>query len=97
MARLWHDYGAIVLEEALAFGLPSIIPSGGSLSWLSGGTARTYEEDSVDDLAHTILKLMDNREERVRMATAGLAHVEKLDYRTLARPLEELLRSVVGK
>ncbi len=92
----WPEYGAIVLEEAMSFGLASIIPSGGALEWLSGGTARTFKNSSVDDLARVIQTLGDNVGLRITTAQNGFKHSASLDYRILGVRLEKILQSSVA-
>ena len=89
----WPEYGAIVLEEAMSFGLASIIPRGGALEWLSGGAAATFRQGDIADLASVMEKLGKDQHLRTHIAQNQLSHVRTLDYRNLGIRLEAILKS----
>lgn len=92
--KWWIEYGSAVLTEAMAHGLPSIIPAGGALEWLSAGGALSFAPDSVDDLARQLDRLGADRVLRIQLAAGALKRAEALDCKKLARRLEETMRSV---
>ena len=93
--RWWIEYGSAVLTEAFAFGLPSIIPGGGALEWLSGDSALTFKDESIDELARQIERLSESSELRASLAAKALTRAEALDARALAKRLEAILQSTV--
>ncbi|HBV01182.1 MAG TPA: hypothetical protein DEF00_02170 [Candidatus Taylorbacteria bacterium] len=108
--RWWIEYGSAVLTEAMAFGLPSVIPGGGALEWLTranlpetdslgqaSGSALTFNNDNTDELARQIEKLGEDATLRVGLAEKALARAEELDAKTLAKRLEETIVSCVKK
>lgn len=92
--KWWIEYGSAVLTEAMAFGLPSIIPGGGALEWLTVGSALTFSNDSVDELTKHIETLGRDGALRVRLGEKALARATKLDYLKLATQLEQVVVSV---
>ncbi|MDO8564788.1 MAG: glycosyltransferase family 4 protein [bacterium] len=93
--RWWLEYGSAVLTEAMAFGLPSIIPGGGALEWLTNGAALPFFNDSVEELAKRIEELGANQTLRTELAEKALTRAEALDARVLAKRLEQIIKSVV--
>ena len=91
----WLEYGSVALEEAMSFGLASIIPDGGALEWLSGGTALTFKNNNIADLSRAMRQLGENTNLRIDIAQKGLMHITKLDYRVLGKELERILKSIV--
>ena len=79
----------------MSFGLASIIPDGGALEWLSGGTASTFKNNNVADLSRAMRQLGENTNLRIDIAQKGLMHITKLDYRVLGKELERILKSIV--
>lgn len=92
--KWWIEYGSAVLTEAMAFGLPSIIPGGGALEWLTAGSALTFTNDSVEELAKRIDELGKNAKLRTELAEKALARAEELDYLKLSTQLEKVAVSV---
>ncbi|MDO8594537.1 MAG: glycosyltransferase family 4 protein [bacterium] len=88
--RWWLEYGSAVLTEAMAFGLPSIIPGGGALEWLTAGAALTFQNESIDEMRECI-EAFGNSALRQTYAEKSLSQGEALDYKTLALDLEEVL------
>lgn len=93
--KWWSEYGSAVLTEAMAFGLPSIIPGGGALEWLTAGAALTFRNNNVADLSRAILELGEDTQLRVSIAKKGFAHSASFDYRVLGKKLEKILLSLV--
>ncbi len=92
--KWWIEYGSAVLTEALAFGLPSIIPGGGALEWLTAGTALTFRNDSIKELAVCIERLGRDAPLRFEYAQKALQRGEALDAATLSRRFECILTSL---
>ncbi|MDP3710331.1 MAG: glycosyltransferase family 4 protein [bacterium] len=91
----WPEYGSVTFEEAMSFGLASIIPDGGALEWLSGGTAFTFKSNNVADLSRAMQQLGEDTNLRIKIAQKSLEHIVKLDYRIVGRELERILKSIV--
>jgi len=95
--KWWLEYGSALLTEALAFGLPCIIPGGGALEWLTEGSAATFKPDDFEDLATKMKRLADDEKLRSNLAQKSLARVETLDYRVLCKRLEHVLETTFQK
>jgi len=95
--KWWIEYGSALLTEALAFGLPCIIPAGGALEWLTEGNVATFKHEDFEDLAAKMKRLAEDEKWRVSLAQKGLARVETLDYRVLCKHLEHVLETTFQK
>ncbi|MEK7208395.1 MAG: glycosyltransferase family 4 protein [Patescibacteria group bacterium] len=91
--KWWLEYGSAVLTEAMAFGLPLVVPQGGALEWLSGRAALAFPCDDADALARQIEALGEDAPLRIALAKRALARAAALDARLLAKRLETVLRS----
>lgn len=91
--RWWLEYGSAVLTEAMAFGLPSIIPGGGALEWLTNGAALPFFNDNIEELAARIQELGADGTVRAKLAEHALERADELDAASLARRLEHILIS----
>lgn len=94
--KWWIEYGSALLTEAMAFGLPCIIPGGGALEWLTAGAAMTYIPDDIDDLAKKIEQLGGDSGLRIKLAAQVLQRAEELDYKKLSVRLAQVIGSVAG-
>ena len=92
--KWWIEYGSVVLTEAFAFGLPTIIPKGGALEWLAQGNAQTFEAENYKELAQKIEELGENENKRIALVKTGLDRVKTLDYRILSKKLERVLTTL---
>lgn len=66
---------ALVLAEALIFGLPVIVPAGGGLAWRAGDAALNFKDNDHEDLARKIEQLGDSRELRAELSRKCYEHV----------------------
>ncbi len=89
----WIEYGSAVLTEALAFGLPCIVPAAGALERLASGGALTFQDGSVEELAKRMRELGESAELRTTLAKGALARAEELDARVLVKRMERFLTS----
>lgn len=91
--KWWIEYGSALLTEAMAFGLPSIVPAGGALAWLTKNSALTFESDNVPDMVFQIEKLAHDTSLRIQLGKNGLARAKELDSKELTKRLEQILIS----
>lgn len=77
--RWRRDMSSVALTEVLVFGIPSIVPAGGGLSWVAGKSALTFEPENPDDLAKQIEKLGDNLELRKELSRQCYLRLEEPD------------------
>jgi len=89
--KWWIEYGSALLTEAMAFGMPCIIPSGGALEWLTKNSALVFKPDDVNDLSYKMQKLIENKELRVNLSKKALSRARELDYRILSKQLEGII------
>lgn len=92
--KWWIEYGSAVLTEAMAFGLPLIIPAGGALEWLSSKAALPFAANSIDDLATKMNLLKNSAELRTTLTKNSCDRILELDCRKLATKLQIILKSI---
>lgn len=95
-ARWRQDNTSLSLTEAMAFGLPSIVPAGGGLEWVASKSALHFKSDDPDDLAEKIEKLgndYDLRAELSRQCFVRL-HEENMDYKKTIPRLHQILKNL---
>lgn len=90
----WLEYGSALLTEALAYGLPCVIPGGGGLEWLVKGAAKTFKFGDVQSLSESIDFFIKNSEFRLEYATKALQRAEELCYENLTKNLEAVCKKV---
>lgn len=91
----WHiEYSSVLLIEAMAYGLPCIVPAGGGLAWLAGDGARTFKDSNVEDLADKIEQLLNDSNLRIRLAKNSLKRAQDLDYKILTKRLDIIINSI---
>ncbi|MEK7598935.1 MAG: glycosyltransferase family 4 protein [Patescibacteria group bacterium] len=95
----WGAYftSAIALNEAMVFGLPSIVPSGTGLSWTAGKSAVTFEPENADDLARKIELLGEDAELRKELSRRCYERLKEpdIDPRQVVIAMNVLMKSLV--
>ena len=94
--KWWIEYGSALLTEALAFGLPCIIPGGGALEWLTHSNVLTFTNDAPEALAKQIEEFGNNEKKRILYGEKSLERVQTLDYSILSRSLSNALEQTVS-
>lgn len=89
--KWWMEYGSALLTEALAFGLPCIIPGGGALEWLTEKNALTFPENNYKVLAQRMDEFGRDEALRIRFGLKSLARVSTLDASVLTKKLASVL------
>lgn len=95
--RWWLEYTSVLLIEAMACGLPCIVPAGGGVEWLAGAGALTFTEDDAADLARQMERLGSDADLRLTLAQAILQKAASLDYKILANKLAGIFQSLGAK
>lgn len=94
----WGAYftSAIALNEAMVFGLPSIVPKGTGLSWTAGKSALTFEPENADDLARQIELLGEGLELRKELSLECYERLKEpdIDPRQVIVALNVLMKSL---
>lgn len=96
-ARWRQDMTSLSLTEAMAFGLPSILPKGGGLEFVAGRSALCFKPDDPDDLAEKIEELASDYQLRSRLSKQCFVrlHEENMDYLKTMPKLKSILESLV--
>lgn len=97
-ARWRQDMTSLSLTEAMAFGLPSIVPEGGGLEWTAGGAALTFTPDDPVDLARAIQRLGEDATFRAKLSAACYRrlHEEEVEYRKTLPKLYRILENLAS-
>lgn len=93
--KWWIEYGSALLTEAMAFGMPCIIPGGGALEWLTEGAAVTFTPDDAKDLSEKMGQLGRDEQLRIKLSKAILSRAKHLDYRVLGREFSKVIISII--
>lgn len=95
-ARWRSDMTSLSLSEAMAFGLPSIVPAGGGLQWVAGNSALTFAPDDIDDLARKIEQLGNDAALREKLSRECFVrlHDAEVDYEKTIPELNRILREL---
>ncbi len=81
-ARWRRELTACVILDAMSFGLPCILPTGGGLAWVAGDAALTFRDGDIGDLARAIEELGRDATLRARLSARGYArlHTDEMSY-----------------
>lgn len=92
LPKWWIEYTSVLLIEAMAYGLPSIVPAGGGLEWLAKAGSLTFKEDDINELAKQIEILGSQADRRAVLGVQNMAKAQALDYRELGKQLAQVLQ-----
>jgi len=93
---LYEGFGLPPLE-AMACGAPVIAGRVAALQEVLGSAARLFDPLNVEALAGSIVELMENDEERRRMASNGPKHAAKFSWAETARRTLNVYRDVMSE
>jgi glycosyltransferase involved in cell wall biosynthesis len=82
---------SIIVMEAVALGIPALVPGGGAVEWMTGNAAATFIDSNVESLSRTLARIIDSPEERKRLSENAKARWEVLHYRPRSRVLWDML------
>ena len=81
---LFEGFGIPILES-LTVGTPVITSKGSCFQETGGDAAKYVSSDNEEELASTILQLLDNHELRKIMVQKGFKHIRKFSDQTIAK------------
>ncbi len=98
-ARWRSDMSSMSLTEAMAFGLPSIVPAGGGIAWVGGQSSLTFTPDDPISLAEQITKLGADSNLRKKLSQNCYERLQESDvnYRKTLRTVETTMERLVSR
>ncbi len=87
------DKTSYILLEAMAFGIPSILPKGGGLEWDAKDSALYFQGGNTDDLAKTIERLGNDADLRAQLSSKCYERLkeEEMDYKAQVMRSESIM------
>ncbi len=96
LPRWRPELASMLLFEAMAYGLPCIVPAETTLAWSGGNGVATFCVDDPTDLACVILLLWKDRAKASLLGKLAKERLLALDYHAEALRLSELMQKLVG-
>lgn len=89
------DKTSYILLEAMAFGIPSVLPKGGGLEWDAKESALYFEPGDIEDLAQKIELLGSDRELRTALSTKCYKRLneEEMNHHSHVKNMLELMHA----
>ncbi len=94
LPRWRPELASMLLFEAMAFGIPSLVPAESTLAWSAGEGAITFWDQDHLDLAEKISKLIGSGELRVEISKKALRRIEELHYSKPAKELNGIMEKI---
>lgn len=94
LPRWRPELASMLLFEAMAFGIPSLVPASSTLAWSAGEGAVTFRDQDHLDLAEKISKLIASGELRVEISKRALRRIEELHYSKPAKELNDIMENI---
>ena len=93
------DLTSCSLLDAMAFGLPSILPAGGGLEWDAKNSAVYFKDGDIQDLARKIEQLGSDYQLRERLSRNCYRRLaeDEMNYEKQAERLNEEMKKILQK
>lgn len=96
LPSLYEGFGLPILE-AMQYGCPVITSNVSSLPEAGGDAALYFDPTNVDDIAHKIDKVVEDKGLREEMKEKGLMHIKKFSWKKSAEEVLGILEKEVQK
>lgn len=93
----WAEPLGLTVIEAMASGLPVIVPEISGSSWAAGNGGLIFKNGNYDDLADKIEKLLEDDKLRKDLAEKARDRASQFDYRNSIEKLETILKNLIIK
>lgn len=93
----WAEPLGLTVIEAMAAGLPVIVPQISGSVWAAGDGGLAFKNGDFMDLKNKIEKLADNADLRKNMSDKAKNRSKQFDYRNSAKILEGILSGIINK
>lgn len=93
----WAEPLGLTVIEAMASGLPVIVPEISGSSWAAGEGGLTFKNGNIKDLREKIDKLINNNNLRKDLGEKAKTRAKQFDYRNSIGKLEAILQNLILK
>lgn len=91
----WAEPLGLTVIEAMASGLPVIVPEISGSSWAAGEGGLTFKNGDAKDLKEKIEKLIKNENLRKDLAEKAKERAKQFDYRNSIKKLEDIIKDII--
>lgn len=97
MPRWRAELISLIIVEAMSFGLPIIVPSGGGLKWVADRASLDFQNDNPDDLAKKIEMLANDPQLREKLSRNCYERLEddQINYEKNMSKVLQIMKQLV--
>ncbi|MDO8493080.1 MAG: glycosyltransferase family 4 protein [bacterium] len=92
----WAEPLGLTIPEAMATGLPVIVPEVSGSAWAAGEAGITFKNGDYKDLKDKLKKMIDDKGLREGLAGHAEKEARRFEYRNSIKPLENLLKKITS-
>lgn len=90
----WAEPLGLTIPEAMATGLPVIVPEVSGSAWAGGEACITFKNGDHKDLKNKMEQMIGDKDLRKRLAKNTEKEARRFDYRNSIEPLENLFKKI---
>jgi len=91
----WAEPLGLTVIEAMASGLPVIVPEISGSSWAAGEGGLTFKNGNAEDLREKMDKLINDKGLREDLAERSRTRAKQFDYRNSVEKLEKIIKDII--
>lgn len=82
---------SIIVMEAIALGIPALVPGGGAVEWMTGNAAATFVDSDSNSLSKALERISSSPDERASLSKNANARWDVLHFRPRSKVLWDML------